>query len=75
LESDVANIEWSDADKAMVAGVAAEVVKEVMKEHVKSCPWGRQYLMDKRFLFGLLIGSGILGGFGISEVVKHLAGG
>jgi hypothetical protein len=69
------SIVWTEADKAMVAQIAAEVVKEITQAHVDACPWGKKYLMDKRFLVGLLLGSGLLGGFGLAELVQQFTGG
>jgi hypothetical protein len=68
-------IEWTDADKAMCAQVAAEVIGKVMGAHIDSCPHGRQQALDKRFLVGITLGAGLLSGSGAVLVLRHLIGG
>jgi hypothetical protein len=68
-------IEWTEADKAMVAQIAGEVTERIMISHMRHCPWGKMYVMDKKFLVGILIGAGLLGGTGAVAVLNHFIGG
>ena len=52
----------TDGDKAECKEIAREIVKEVMVEHIASCPHGKSLLASKMFLMGMSIGSGAAGG-------------
>jgi len=52
----------TDGDKAECKEIAREIVKEVLIEHVASCPHGRTILASKMFLTGMCVGSGFAGG-------------
>lgn len=52
----------TDGDKAECKEIAREIVKEVLAEHILSCPHGRSLSASKMFMIGLCIGSGFAGG-------------
>ena len=64
----------SKDDKEWVRLIAKDlcfaVTKEVLKEHVKSCPYGKSLL----FMIGVCIGSGLAGGAGGFFLAKTLVG-
>lgn len=46
--------------------IAREIIKEVMAQHIESCPYGQAYSRNKAFLVGMLVGFGLLtGGAGV----------
>lgn len=49
-------MEWTEADKALVAKIAAEVFKEGLDIHIRQCPVKQQILLTKARFYGLLIG-------------------
>ena len=57
-----------DGDKAEIKEFAREIVKEVLLEHVDSCPYGKR--MTK--LIAMCIGVGIGAGVGTSVISKLL---
>jgi len=52
----------TDGDKAECKEIAREIIKEVLIEHIASCPHGRTILASKMFLTGMCVGSGFAGG-------------
>ncbi len=48
--------------KAIASDIAREVNREVVLEHIKSCPHGKSLLASKFFVGGICIGSGFAGG-------------
>lgn len=54
----------TEGDKAMCAEIAREIVKEVLKEHIASCPHGMTLMKSKSFIIGCIFASGICGGLG-----------
>lgn len=59
-------------DKAECKEIAREIVKEVLIEHIASCPHGKTLLANRWFLIGICIGSGIAGGsaaLGLAKVI------
>jgi len=52
----------NDGDKAEFKEIAREIIKEVLIEHIASCPHGRTILVSKMFLTGICVGSGFAGG-------------
>jgi hypothetical protein len=57
----------NDGDKAECKEIAREIIKEVLAEHIKSCPHGIK--MGKIWM--LFVGAGAGGGIGISELIRH----
>ena len=62
----------TEGDKAMCAEIAREIVKEVLKEHIASCPHGMTLLKSKSFIIGCIFASGICGGLGGGGLVAIL---
>ena len=60
----------SKGDTAILKEVARELIKEVLAQHIESCPYGRSLLVSKWFLIGLCIGSGVAGGGIVAAVFK-----
>jgi len=52
----------TEGDKAECKEIARVIVKEVLVEHIASCPHGKTLLASKMFLFGICVGSGFAGG-------------
>jgi len=52
----------NDGDKAECKEIAREIIKEVLLEHVISCPHGRTILASKMLLIGMCVGSGLASG-------------
>lgn len=52
----------TEGDKNTCKEIAREIIKEVLLEHVQSCPHGIQLRISKAYLFGICIGSGLAGG-------------
>ena len=61
----------SKSDIAECKEIAREIIKEVLKEHIASCPHGKTLLVSKWFMAGCFIGSGAMGG-GVSAVIIKL---
>jgi len=60
----------NDGDKAEIKEIAREIVKEVLIEHVKACPWGVKFY---KIIF-LAVGIGIGSGVGTGALFKYLIG-
>ena len=61
----------SEGDKNTCRELAREIIKEVLIEHIKSCPHGQSILASKMLLVGMCIGSGFASGgivFGLIKV-------
>lgn len=52
----------NEGEKAECKEIAREIIKEVLFEHIRSCPHGIAIIKSKMFLVGICIGSGIAGG-------------
>jgi len=55
----------TDGDKAECKELARLIIKEVILEHIMSCPHGQKILVSKGVVFGICICcgvSGVLGG-------------
>jgi len=63
----------SESDKAECREIAREIVKEVLIEHIKSCPHGQFLMRSRMLLIGLCIGSGIGGGGAVYALIRSLA--
>lgn len=72
----------SELDQAYIREVATntagvvskEVITEVLKWHIDSCPHGKSILASKWGLIGLCIGSGVSGGGIATVLIKLFAG-
>jgi len=64
----------SDGDIASCKEIAREIVKEVLVEHIASCPHGKTILASKMFLTGMCVGSGFAGGGLALGLAKILMG-
>lgn len=64
----------SDGDKAQCMEIARAIVKEVLVEHVQSCPHGKNLGLLKAKFIGLCIGLGTASG-GLAGAVLKLLGG
>ena len=61
----------NDGDKAECKEIAREIIKEVLLEHIASCPHGKTLLSSKWFLCGVCIGCSIAGS-GISLALAKI---
>ena len=52
----------SDGDIAECKEIAREIIKEVLIEHIESCPHGKAIMASKMMLVGACIGSGLASG-------------
>jgi len=64
-----------DGDKAECKEIARVMMKEVMTEHIASCPFGKRQLRDRAMLVGACLGSGIGGGGVLYALMEHLSKG
>ena len=64
----------TDGDKAECKEIAREIVREVLKEHIMSCPHGRSLLASKMLLVGLCVGSGLTSGGIVIGLVRLVWG-
>ncbi len=66
----------SDGDKAECMLIARTIVKEVLGEHIRSCPHHQAYLISKAKVFGLICGiivaSGVTSGTMTAVIMKIL---
>lgn len=46
----------TDGDKAEIKEMARMIVREVMAEHVKTCPHHQEYLISRARLVGMAVG-------------------
>jgi len=53
-----------------------QVTKEVLEEHIKTCPFGKNQYGLKKMIIGVVIGGSIFGGFsGVGfAIIKRLLG-
>ena len=68
----------SAGDIAECKEIAREIIKEVLIEHIKGCPYGMLIQRGKAFLIGICIGSGCAGGglaLAISQLLTKTIGG
>jgi hypothetical protein len=52
----------SEGDKNTCREIAREIIKEVLIQHIESCPHGKSILTSKALIIGLCLGSGFAGG-------------
>ena len=64
----------TEGDKAECKEIAREIVKEVLVEHIDSCPHGKALLKNRMLLIGACIGSGVGGGSAVFALAKLLMG-
>ena len=68
----------SDGDKAECMEISRAIVKEVLKEHIESCPHHRAFLISKARVIGIISGviaaSGITSGAVTAIIVKLISG-
>jgi len=64
----------SDGDKAECKEIARAIIKEVLIEHIASCPHGRTILASKMLLVGMCIGSGLASGGTVYALVQFISG-
>ncbi len=61
-------------DKIECKEIAREIVQEVLKIHVQTCPYGRSLLKFTCIAAGITIGSGIAGGGFVLTIIKVFGG-
>jgi len=64
----------SDGDKAECKEIAREIIKEVLREHIQSCPHGKTLLASKMLLIGACMGSGLTSAGVIYGLIKAIGG-
>lgn len=62
----------SEGDKNTCKELAREIIAEVLKDHIKICPYGRSMHKFVWVSIGIAIGSGIAGGGLVLGFVKAL---
>ncbi len=60
----------NEGDKNTCKELAREIVAEVLKLHIVSCPHGRSLLKLTCISIGIAIGSGVIGGGTIAMILK-----
>ena len=66
----------TEGDKAICMEMAREIIKEVLTEHVKSCPHGIMIQKSKALIFGICLGSGFAGGglcLAVAKIITVIA--
>ena len=61
----------NDGDKAECKEIAREIIKEVMAEHVASCPHGQSLSVLKAKFVGICIGVGV-GSSGLAAMIMKI---
>jgi len=65
-------------EKAEIREISREIVKEVLREHIKTCPHHQLFLITKAKFIGIAIGiiiaSGVTSGTATSMAVKLFLG-
>ena len=65
-------------EKAEIREISREIVKEVLREHIKTCPHHQLFLITKAKFIGIAIGiiiaSGVTSGTAASMAVKLFLG-
>ncbi len=61
------------ADKLECKEIAREIIKEVLAEHIQSCPHGKTLLVGRAFVIGIIMASSILGGSAGAALIKVLS--
>lgn len=64
----------TEGDKAECKEIAREIIKEVLVEHITSCPIGLARIKDRMLLVGILIGSTLAGGGAGIGIARLLMG-
>jgi len=62
-----------EGDKAIIMEIAREINKEVLLEHIASCPHGKLMVKNKMFLVGCTVGISLAGGVGGAGIVMAFA--
>ena len=65
----------SKGDLAECKEIAREIIKEVLVEHIKSCPHGKTILASKMLLVGMCVGSGLASGGVVFGLIRLISGG
>jgi len=65
----------NDGDIAECKEIARVIIKEVLIEHINSCPHGKTILASKMLLVGMCIGSGLTSGSLVFALIKFISGG
>jgi len=60
----------SEGDIAECKEIAREIIKEVLIEHIASCPHGKAILASKMLLIGMCVGSGFASGSVVLALAK-----
>lgn len=64
----------TEGDKAECKEIAREIVKEVLEQHIASCPHGLALIKSKTFVIGLFVGSGVISGGSVAALLHAFAG-
>ena len=60
----------TEGDKAQIVEIAREIVKEVLSEHIDSCPHGIKLGKWWMFIVGACLGSGLGGGTIVGIILR-----
>ena len=63
----------SDGDKAICMEIAREITKEVLVEHISSCPHGKSFIKSKLLIVGCVVGVSLGGGIGGAGIMMAFA--
>jgi len=63
----------TEGDKAICMEIAREINKEVLMEHIISCPHGKMLVKNKMFMVGCVVGISLGGGMGGAGVMMAFA--
>ena len=65
----------SEGDKNTCREISRLIIKEVLLEHISSCPHGKTIFASKMLLIGMCIGSGLTSGGIVFALIKIISGG
>ena len=68
---EVGNMALNEGDKAICSQIAERIIKEVMQQHVKTCPHVIKWKLVAAVFFGAILGSGLVNGLG-STLAKFI---
>jgi len=72
----------SEQDRAYIREVAVnsatevskQIIEDMLKWHIDSCPFGKSIIASKWVLLGVCIGSGLSGGSMVAVLIKIFSG-
>jgi len=64
---------FTPEQRAFIQEVVREVTPEILRQHVESCPWGRRLMRVFWVGVGIGVGTGMLGGVSVAQILIKAA--